>query len=215
MAKFHINQSTGKVARCVATVQECPIGGEHFDSKEAAYAGRENSLEKLHGNFASVFKSTEKEFKVGEVVRLSGDYYDTYGGDATVIEVTEDSVRLQSYDDGEGYTVYKEDLLDAGSQMAVSRNDDSGRRPPKPDTFTVDRGRTRSMKEGESQAVRDSSGEARGTVTYSDGFYRLEAHDAKTGEEVEFDRTLFAQKEKAAYHLAEWLRLNTAVKTTV
>lgn len=41
MTKYHINQETGRPNICRATVKDCPVGGEHFNSKEEARAGFE------------------------------------------------------------------------------------------------------------------------------------------------------------------------------
>lgn len=48
MSKFHISPTTGRVNICRATVQACPIGGDHYDSKESAHAAYESKNEALN-----------------------------------------------------------------------------------------------------------------------------------------------------------------------
>lgn len=45
MSKFHINQETGEVGKCKATVRACPIGGQHYSSAEAAQTAYEHQME--------------------------------------------------------------------------------------------------------------------------------------------------------------------------
>lgn len=42
--KFHINQKTGTAAPCSASVRDCPVGGEHYDSLEKAEAAYASSM---------------------------------------------------------------------------------------------------------------------------------------------------------------------------
>lgn len=59
--KFHINQETGRVNICRATVKDCPVGGEsdHFATKEEAYAAREGRLnEEFSDSLAGTKKSS-------------------------------------------------------------------------------------------------------------------------------------------------------------
>lgn len=47
MAKYHISPSTGSPALCKAHVKACPVGGEHYGSKEEAQKAFEASQETL------------------------------------------------------------------------------------------------------------------------------------------------------------------------
>lgn len=44
--KYHISPETGRPNICRAGKRPCPIGGEHYDSKEEARAGYEKAMEK-------------------------------------------------------------------------------------------------------------------------------------------------------------------------
>ena len=74
MAKYHINQSTGRPSICRAKKQPCPLkteGGEqvpHFDSKEEAREYAEKQDAEKFGTFSTVKKqrSDENDYVVGK-----------------------------------------------------------------------------------------------------------------------------------------------------
>lgn len=119
--KYHVNPTTLEPGRCRAN-KSCPFGDEsvHFPTLEEARLAGENRLAQVMDTFSS-----KGDFEVNEVVIL-GDFYDTPGREATVVEVEKDSVKFKSYDDGETYWVPKEFLTDPRAAMYVSRKDSLG-----------------------------------------------------------------------------------------
>lgn len=62
--KFHINPDTGRANVCRAEKRECPIGGEHFDSKEEARAGYERQMSESNVALASIKKERAERNEV-------------------------------------------------------------------------------------------------------------------------------------------------------
>lgn len=54
--KYHISKTTGRVNICRADVRACPIGGEHFTTKEEAKKASEKALEVSYGSLKSLQK---------------------------------------------------------------------------------------------------------------------------------------------------------------
>lgn len=61
MNKYHINRNTGRVGICRATVRECPIGGEHFNTKEEAVKNKEYILKNNFNMFTTFQKDHTKD----------------------------------------------------------------------------------------------------------------------------------------------------------
>lgn len=61
MSKFHVNQRTGDVGRCTASVKECPLGSNanHFDNQKDAQSDAERVLSNIHGNVSTVKKTVK------------------------------------------------------------------------------------------------------------------------------------------------------------
>lgn len=61
MSKFHVNQKTGEVGRCTASVKECPLGANanHFDNQKDAQLDAEKVLSKIHGDVSTVKKTVK------------------------------------------------------------------------------------------------------------------------------------------------------------
>lgn len=62
MTNYHINQKTGQSAICVANtaIRACPIGGEHFNSKEDAQQFIEEKLTQSFGMTSRLQKDIPK-----------------------------------------------------------------------------------------------------------------------------------------------------------
>lgn len=56
MPKYHISPDSGLANICRATIQNCPVGGEHFDNKESAKEFIEKELAHKYGTTASISK---------------------------------------------------------------------------------------------------------------------------------------------------------------
>lgn len=56
MARYHINQATGRPNKCTATVRACPVGGLHYPSKEDAQEAIEIAAERENETFATLQK---------------------------------------------------------------------------------------------------------------------------------------------------------------
>lgn len=86
MAKYHINPETGRVNICRAEKRDCPVSGpaDHYETKEAAFKGREEKLTEELGTFSAVSKPksgapTEPEpVYTPEMARAASVYYE-YG----------------------------------------------------------------------------------------------------------------------------------------
>jgi len=61
MAKYHINKETGTANKCEAYLKECPIGGSHFNDREAAEKFIEKKFDKELGITASLSKKVSPE----------------------------------------------------------------------------------------------------------------------------------------------------------
>lgn len=121
MPTFHVNLKTLEPGCCRAK-KSCPFGGEeiHFSSLQEAQGKAELMLSERMDTFMS-----KGDFELGEVVKL-GEFYDTAGGEATVVAVEREQVQFKSYDDGETYWVDKNALRDPDSSQFVARKDESG-----------------------------------------------------------------------------------------
>lgn len=64
MAKYHITRS-GNVAACRAVKRPCPLGGEHYESADAAYEGLDNEM----NDCFSIRVATEEEIIQAGIVR--------------------------------------------------------------------------------------------------------------------------------------------------
>lgn len=82
MVKYHINPETSRVNICRASVKDCPVSGssDHYDSKEEAFAARENKLTEELGTFTPLAKKTEtpKPVITPEMEKASNAYYEFY-----------------------------------------------------------------------------------------------------------------------------------------
>lgn len=58
--KYHIN-SRGEVSKCEATTRNCPIGGYHYESTEAAASGYESSMKNVGKMFNTKTKKSLKK----------------------------------------------------------------------------------------------------------------------------------------------------------
>jgi len=67
MAKFHISKGVPK--KCVAKPGNCPIGGEHFESQQAAQRGMEEQLANEFGGAFGIHAADDPDEQV--------DYYDS------------------------------------------------------------------------------------------------------------------------------------------
>lgn len=56
MANYHINQSTGRPNKCTATKRACPVGGQHYPSKEDAQDAIEATAAAENNTFATLQK---------------------------------------------------------------------------------------------------------------------------------------------------------------
>lgn len=56
MARYHINQVTGRPNKCTATVRACPVGGQHYPSKEDAQDAIEVAASRENETFAKLQK---------------------------------------------------------------------------------------------------------------------------------------------------------------
>lgn len=82
MVKYHINPETSRVNICRASVKDCPVSGssDHYDSKEEAFAARENKLTEELGTFTPLAKKAEatKPARTPEMEKASNAYYEFY-----------------------------------------------------------------------------------------------------------------------------------------
>lgn len=60
MTKYHINEATGQPNVCTATKKACPIGGEHFDSKDTALEAIQTKAAAENETFVSLKKSPKE-----------------------------------------------------------------------------------------------------------------------------------------------------------
>lgn len=70
--QYHISPATGRVNICRADKRACPIGGEHFDSKETAKAASEKALETSHTPLIGLQKSATPRLRASEVENEDG-----------------------------------------------------------------------------------------------------------------------------------------------
>jgi hypothetical protein len=61
MAKYHINQTTGRPNKCTATKRACPVGGQHYPSKEDAQDGIEAAAKAENNTFTTLQKPATRE----------------------------------------------------------------------------------------------------------------------------------------------------------
>jgi hypothetical protein len=61
MAKYHINQATGRPNKCTATTRPCPVGGTHYLSKEDAQDGIEAAAAAENETFTKLQKPATRE----------------------------------------------------------------------------------------------------------------------------------------------------------
>lgn len=61
--KYHINEKTGRPNICRAEIKECPVGGEHYESKEEARAGYEQQQKDKGKALKTLKKSSKKNSK--------------------------------------------------------------------------------------------------------------------------------------------------------
>lgn len=82
MVKYHINPETSRVNICRASVKDCPVSGssDHYDSKEEAFAARENKLTEELGTFTPLVRNAEatKPPRTPEMEKASNAYYEFY-----------------------------------------------------------------------------------------------------------------------------------------
>jgi hypothetical protein len=60
MAKYHINQATGRPNKCTATTRACPVGGQHYPSKEDAQDAIEIAAARENETFATLQKPSTR-----------------------------------------------------------------------------------------------------------------------------------------------------------
>ena len=63
MSKYHVNQNTGRPNICKASKKACPVGGEHFDSKEEALAGIEAQASQENPTIQPALKKRYPSFR--------------------------------------------------------------------------------------------------------------------------------------------------------
>lgn len=61
MANYHINQATGRPNKCTATKRACPVGGQHYPSKEDAQDGIEAAAAAENNTFVKLQKPATRE----------------------------------------------------------------------------------------------------------------------------------------------------------
>lgn len=57
MTNYHINKNTGRPNLCTATKRACPVGGDHFPTKEAAMQEIQAAAAEANNTFVSMKKS--------------------------------------------------------------------------------------------------------------------------------------------------------------
>lgn len=57
MSNYHINEKTGRPNLCSATKRACPVGGEHYPSKEVALAAVEKTAASENSTFSKLKKT--------------------------------------------------------------------------------------------------------------------------------------------------------------
>lgn len=84
MAKYHVNQETGRYGVCEAQPGNCPVAGEenHFDNKDTAVKASESRLAEIHGGTITAMKKEAKFHKKGtdpfhKEKMQSGVHFDT------------------------------------------------------------------------------------------------------------------------------------------
>lgn len=60
MAQYHVNEKTGRPNKCTATVRACPVGGEHYASKEDAIEGIQNAAATENSTFTKLKKASTR-----------------------------------------------------------------------------------------------------------------------------------------------------------
>lgn len=63
MANYHINQATGRPNKCTATKRACPVGGQHYPSKEDAQDAIEATAAAENQTFVKLQKPATREPK--------------------------------------------------------------------------------------------------------------------------------------------------------
>lgn len=61
MANYHINQATGRPNKCTATKRPCPVGGQHYPSKEDAQDAIEATAAAENNTFVKLQKPATRE----------------------------------------------------------------------------------------------------------------------------------------------------------
>lgn len=73
MKKYHIIESTGTANRCDATVQKCPIGGQHFETKQNAEKFIEQKFDKEFEKTVTLKKNSTDIDKKKKFITLDLD----------------------------------------------------------------------------------------------------------------------------------------------
>lgn len=63
MANYHINENTGRPNRCTAEKRPCPVGGEHYTSKEDAIEGIQKAAAEENDTFTKLKKDSTRGAK--------------------------------------------------------------------------------------------------------------------------------------------------------
>ena len=69
-AMYHISPETNRPNICRATIRNCPVGGQHYSSKEEARIAIESSHAKAYGNFPQQLTKTDKLNSYEREVRI-------------------------------------------------------------------------------------------------------------------------------------------------